>query len=237
MARRRPRALAASLGLALVLVAAVSAAGADGAATTWLDVVPPAQVRLAGRSNLAPWSCRSQQVAGTLEVAADRAKVLAAAASVAVGESPADDLPVPTFTLTVPVASLRCGNRVMERDLSTAVRAELHPVIAFHLTDVRGAPQKSDGEVAVTVTGVVSLNGVERPIELEVLARRLDELRFRARTELPLQMSWFGVTPPRGLFGLVRAEDALRVHLDLTLNFQEEFGHGGANGAGRERVR
>jgi hypothetical protein len=30
-------------------------------------------------------------------------------------------------------------------------------------------------------------------------------------------MTWFGVAPPRALFGLVRSEDAVRVRLDLTL--------------------
>lgn len=209
------------VGIAIALGAGGVDAGA-ASTSTWIDVVAPAAVRLSGRSNLAPWSCRSDQPAGTLDVAAERTQVLAAAASVAAGAPLAEELPVPIFTLTVPIASLRCGNRAMERDLRDALRADLHPVIAFHLSDVRGAPRWNDGTIGVTVGGVVSLNGVEREIEFEVSARRLDELGFRARAELPLRMTWFGVAPPRALFGLVRAEDALRVELDLTLEIRGE---------------
>jgi polyisoprenoid-binding protein YceI len=113
--------------------------------------------------------------------------------------------------LHIPVKTIRCGNRQMERDLYRALRAECHPSIDFHFSEM------SRGAERATIRGNLSLAGTTRPIEVDADVQRIAPDRVRLHARLPLRMTDFHITPPTALFGLVKAKDDLVVQFDLVL--------------------
>ncbi len=127
--------------------------------------------------------------------------------------------PVPQFAMVIPIAALRCGNAVMERDLRRALTADRFPSIEFRFKELHGSIQHDidRNDYTATIAGELSMAGTRKEIELSVVAQRIGRDRLRLQAELPLRMSDFGVKPPTALFGIVKARDKLVVRFDLTL--------------------
>jgi hypothetical protein len=127
--------------------------------------------------------------------------------------------PVPDFRLRIPVASFRCGNRIMDGDMRRALRAAAHSHVQFTLRGQRGGIEH-DLDRAVyraTIVGDLALAGQTRTIDVDLAAERISRTSFRIRAAQPLQMTDSGVTPPAALFGAIRARDNLTVSFDLVL--------------------
>lgn len=136
---------------------------------------------LEGSSNVADWRCQSSAVE------------------------------VDELGLRVPVKSIRCGNRQMERDLYRALRAESYPSIDFRFVDM-----SRDAERAA-IRGNLSLAGTTRPMAVDAAVQPLARNQVRMHVRLPLRMTDFRVTPPTALFGIVKAKNELVVQFDLVL--------------------
>jgi YceI-like domain len=196
---------------------------------TLLGAGAPSTVVLDGSSNLADWQCRGSSMDARMTVATTPAHLNAVIDRIEDGNiavwmaSPQSGrFPTPEFTLRIPVAAFRCGNRVMESDLRRALNAESHPSIDFAFRELRGGIQHDidEGTYGARIAGDLSLAGVTRRLEIDVDAERISPTRFRLRATLPLRMTEFGVKPPTALFGAVRARDELTVRFDLTLEIR-----------------
>ena len=212
------------IAIAAVLIAAAGSAGA--ANQTRFTPAAASRIVLDGTSNVKDWSCSGTTLDGELTVAAPIDKINAIMDRIEDGnigiwmsDPAAARFPAPAFTLQVPVASLRCGNAMMERDMNRAMRAEIHPTIEFRFTGLRGGVHHDidANTYSVRVAGDLVLAGARRTVELTITASRLDANRFRIEAQLPLRMTDFGIAPPTALFGMVKARDELVVRFDMTL--------------------
>lgn len=208
--------------LILILLAAMPAVAT--AESTRLVSGAPSKLVLQGSSNVAPWRCSGTTLEGAMEVAAplDRINYLIDRiedGKVALLTAATAKFPQPTFQLTVPVHTLRCGNRQMERDMYEALRSGQHPTIEFRFSELVGGVNHDidGGSYHATIAGVLSLAGAKRNVTIDVTAERIAPNRFRLRARLPLRMTDFRITPPTALFGMVKAKDDLTVQFDLYL--------------------
>lgn len=182
------------------------------------------QLTLQGSSNVKDWRCSGTTLDGRMEVAVPLAQINNIIDRIEDGDVArldprAASFPQPTFDLAVPVASLRCGNRQMERDMYRALRSDTNPTIEFRFSGlVGGVEHDIDAKhYRATISGELSLAGTRRKVRVPVIAERVSRDRFRLRARLPLRMTDFGVTPPTALFGMVKAKDNLVVTFDLYL--------------------
>jgi hypothetical protein len=205
----------------LVLASALHAAEA-----TRLTAGAASAVVLEGSSNVADWRCRGTSIDARMVVATSPDHINEVIDRIEDGNigvwmsNPSrGTFPAPEFELTVPVATFRCGNRVMESDMRRALKADAHPAVRFSFRELRSGIQHDldTGLYHAAIIGDLTLAGVTRPIDLTVSAQRLSRSAFRIRAVLPLRMTDFGVTPPSALFGAIRARNNLTVHFDLTL--------------------
>ena len=209
----------------LVIVMISVAAGASPSATT---LIPAATSRLVleGSSNVTDWSCTGSSLQGEMTVAASLDRINAVIDRIEDGNigvwmaNPSDGrFAQPEFQMRIPVGNFRCGNKVMERDMSQALKADKYPAIDFHFTELRGTVNHDlDAQTyQARIAGNLILAGQRREVEVTVTAERLASDRFRIRAELPLRMTDFGIQPPTALFGMVKAKNELLVRFDLTL--------------------
>ena len=182
------------------------------------------QLSLEGSSNVKDWRCGGTTLDGRMEVAAPLAQINTIIDRIEDGDVArldprAASFPQPTFRLRVPVQSLRCGNRQMERDMYRALRSEENPVIEFTFAELVGgvAHDIDEGSYRATIAGTLALAGTQRKVKIPVEATRVARDRFRLRARLPLRMTDFGVRPPTAFFGMVKAKDGLEVQFDLYL--------------------
>jgi len=217
-----------SLLIALIAIAVASSASGDG--VTRLTPVDTSELVLDGASNLAPWRCSGRTLDAQMVVAASLAQINHIIdhiedgnVAVLIADPSKARIPEPSFVLRVPISTLRCGNKIMERDMNHALRADRFPEIEFRFTALHGVVNHDIDEhtYRFIIGGVLTLAGVARNIEVCVVAARLAPQRFRIQAELPLRMTDFGIAPPTALFGVIKSHDDLRVRFDLVLQASE----------------
>lgn len=148
------------------------------------------RVWIDGTSTLGPYRCTTDDVRG---------------------ERDGDGAPA---RLTIETRSFDCGHRAMNLDFYRALQAERHPALHFTLTDAEPLWRKDD-RVSLVVSGRIRIAGASRAVTLRVDARQLAPGRYRAQGRHAMRMSDFGVEPPTGLMGFVRARDAVVIGFDL----------------------
>lgn len=212
--------------LSVIAAVLVLAASSPGASETLFTPGAASRLILDGSSNVTDWRCSGTTLDAELTVAAPIGKINAVMDRIEDGnigvwmhDPAAGRFPAPKFRLRVPVSSLRCGNPMMERDMSRALKADVYPSIEFQLTGLRGGVHHDidRNTYSARIAGELVLAGSRREVELDIVASRTAPNRFRIRAELPLRMTDFGITPPTALFGMVKARNELVVRFDMTL--------------------
>jgi hypothetical protein len=130
----------------------------------------------------------------------------------------ATQLKVSNSQLRIPVQELDCGNRIMNKDMREALRADEHPYIDIRpgAIQLHQAPPINSGQwVTLSATAEVSLAGVTKNLDLHVKARRLADNRWRIRSQKELCMLDFEVEPPTAMGGLIKVRDEITIHFDL----------------------
>lgn len=113
----------------------------------------------------------------------------------------------------LPVATLRTGKGMRDRDLRGALEADLHPAIRFDLDGV--APLASTGDsTRVMLTGRFTIRGVTRDVGVPGTVV-FEEEGIRLRSSFPMNLNDYGVRRLSRVLGLFRMQPDITVHVDL----------------------
>ncbi len=178
--------------LPLLMLSTISMASPAQRDTMRIDTRQGGRVWIEGSSNVHDWSCRAEAFEATVEVD-DRSTIR-------------------RVGVRLNAHDLKCGNRKMEHDLYTTLRAAdpLNPsLIVAEFQPVPGSSNTTQGNVAVV--------GVERSVTIQITTERLPDGTMKAAGAIPLRMTDFGITPPTGLFGLIRSRNEITVKFDLVV--------------------
>jgi hypothetical protein len=131
-------------------------------------------------------------------------------------EDPAVLPDVRGVTIEVPVSALRCQSGPMERSMRRALKADrdtaaLNISGRFEIPDDVAPPRVGER----LLVGALRVAGAERIVSLSARIVYETDGSMRVRSVVPLTLTEFGITPPRVLFGAVRARDAISVEVDL----------------------
>lgn len=184
-------------------------ANAQVVASSSVDVVTAvagSRLTIRGSTTIgARWHCSTSDIESRLALVARR-------------NGAAGALPdVRGVTLQVSVSALRCQNGAMERSMRRALRADRDSAARqilgrFEIADDVPPPVESER----ILVGTLSVAGVERNVFLRATVAMAPDGALKVRSEVPLQLSFFEIDPPRVLFGAVRARDAITVEVELT---------------------
>ena len=186
------------------LAPAVQAQSRDG----WVSAAalsPASRLWLEGSSNVNRFTCRAEGLSGSVRVGPPSE----------VWEITGLPEPLQRSTLGIPVATLRCGNRRMDRDLYRALRVAEHPLMTFRLYTYHSLSSTSAAVFTVKAVGVLGLAGRESVVRVDARVERLADGSVRLRGSKPLRMTDFGIDPPTAMMGLVKAHDEVVVRFDF----------------------
>jgi len=127
--------------------------------------------------------------------------------------------------LQVKSRNFDCHNGKIDHDMQKALKADQYPFIKISLVDTWQDPKYLDGaykdwfdvqaNVNITITNVTRLQSIPAK------ARIIGPNRFQLRGESALQMTAFGICPPEAMMGMIKVNDWISFHFDLTIVVDE----------------
>jgi polyisoprenoid-binding protein YceI len=169
-----------------------------------LTLAPESKLWFDGKSTVRDWSCTATKLDATVEAEGSDAVTAVLGANKAVR----------TVAFSVPVDDLDCDNKTMNGHMWKALNAEKHKTIAFALSGYEfaaGTPLKG------TLQGTLTLNGVEKAIQIPVEFEAAEGGALRVKGLYALKMTDWGVKPPTLMLGTMKVREMVNVGFDLLL--------------------
>ena len=107
----------------------------------------------------------------------------------------------------------------MDKIMKKALKADRFSQIIYELMSIDNIalPDSADGWIQLQTTGKLTIAGVEKIIEMNVIGYRMPDGRLWFRGSKSLLMKDFGVKPPKVMFGAIRTGNELVMHFDLIM--------------------
>lgn len=185
---------------------AQTAAVAATATPLRLALQPESRLWFEGGSTVRGFECEATALDGDFAIELATGRVDIAALGDAVAE----------IALDIPVAKLDCGNGTMNDHMRKALRADERPTIHFRHGGQEVFPQP-DGTAQVRIAGWLTIAGEERVVTMDAIAVAEDDGTLRVIGSHELDMTEYGVKPPRLMLGTLKVHDTVTVHFDLVL--------------------
>jgi polyisoprenoid-binding protein YceI len=159
-----------------------------------------------GTSSVRDWKCDATKIDATVTGAG----VPATASAKDVGTA------VKRAVLTIPVAQLDCRNGTMNEHMRKALKTNDNKTIQYRVTTWDVTP-RGDDSASVKTSGTLALAGAEKPISVELTAKRGAAATWHLRGSKTIQMTEWGVKPPSLMLGTMKVRDPVTIRFDLVL--------------------
>src|SRR5690554_3507064 len=120
-----------------------------------------------------------------------------------------------TLTVEIPVRSLISGEKLMDKKTHEAFNEPKNPTITFNMTELNSVQVTGDN-IAVTVTGNLTLRGVTKKVTLKSNGKASTPGVYTFEGTLPIKMSDFGMNPPTAMLGTMKTKDQVTVNYKVT---------------------
>ena len=189
----------------LALVMLVPALAAAPRHPPTLDLQPASRLWVAGTSTVRAFQCQ----AGAFD-----AKVESTGAD-AVAAVLAGQKVVTTVEVTVPAEKLDCRNGTMNEHMRKALKAKEFPTVVFRAASYDLA--RVSDTVTVTLTGTLTLGGVDKPITVNAQARPGSDGTLVVSGTREVRMKEFGLKPPTLMLGTMKVDEKITVGFEVVL--------------------
>lgn len=113
-----------------------------------------------------------------------------------------------------PVATLRTGNGLRDRDLRKVMDVDRFPTMRYELRGASTRPATGAEGAGLLLHGTLRLHGVARPVDVPVTVARTGDT-VRVAGTFPVNVTDYGVGGLRRMGGLLRMREGIEVHLAL----------------------
>ncbi|REL39069.1 YceI family protein [Rhodohalobacter sp. SW132] len=120
----------------------------------------------------------------------------------------------------VPAGQLDGGRSRMNRDLRDALNAEENPEITFSKNSMKFTGELEDGKLA-DVAGMLTVAGEEREVTFQTEITHLNENEIESMGSLDIDMTNFGIDPPRALLGTIRTGEIIELSFHIIFIHRE----------------
>jgi len=99
---------------------------------------------------------------------------------------------------------LKSNRKGMNKDAYAALNTEEFPYLTFELAEVNKIERQADGYL-VDVSGDLTISGVTKTVDLQATCTTDGQQRVTCDGSYSLDMTDYGVTPPKTMLGIVKA--------------------------------
>ncbi|MEX2457268.1 MAG: YceI family protein [Balneolaceae bacterium] len=118
--------------------------------------------------------------------------------------------------ISIQVKGFDCGKKRMNRDLLDALKADQYDSIHYEYQSTEDVEYDEESDIyRIIINGILTVAGQSNNIQLSMNGYLMDE-NIRAKGKTEIIMTNYNVEPPTAMFGLVRVNNTLTVHFDLT---------------------
>ncbi|MBK7477958.1 MAG: YceI family protein [Haliscomenobacter sp.] len=169
-------------------------------------ITEQSKLSLSGTSNVNKFNCACNQKFSPLTISA--------AAS-----SNRSQIVFDRTVLKLTTMKLDCGQKIMNKDMYRALKADEYPYITIELKKAQfplGVTIDDCAEwVELDAETVITIAGQARKVPLKVKARNLASGRFQFRSAQSVNMTDFGIEPPTAMMGAIKVRNAITIQFDL----------------------
>jgi polyisoprenoid-binding protein YceI len=180
---------------------------------------PGSEVKVDGTSNIHDWTVKGQIISGYMEVSPEFDKDLKTLN------------PVPKVEVTIPVRSLKSGNKKMDEVMQEHMKMKENPNIKYQLTKMtlKSEPKTPNGPAEYVSTGDLTISGTKKSLEMPVTIERVEGGKLRVKGLVAFNMSEYGIKPPAPALamGLIKTGDEVKIAIDWVLGKATETAQAG----------
>lgn len=190
-------------------------AGAQISPRGAIEIEQGGQLWIEGSAGIVDYRCRAEQLSGNGMIENTRA--------------PRENIKghgAVSILVGIPVQSLECGKKAMNKDMYEALKASQYSSIKYQLIhaalmDSAAISSDQDGDwMNIKTIGVLEIAGVKDTTSVYVKGKLLGDDRFRVKGSKQINMKTFDIKPPTALLGLIRARSELTVRFDVTVRLK-----------------
>ena len=124
--------------------------------------------------------------------------------------------------LSMTTRKFNCKNTKMDRDMHKALKAEKFPKMSIDLVETHHNPDhlKSTDWFDVDAKVQITITGVTKEKRIKAQARKIGQSQFALKGSETIHMTEFGIDPPEAMFGLIKVDDQITFHFDLTIQLE-----------------
>jgi len=195
-----------------------------------IEIEKGGKLWIEGTASIVDYTCNAEQLSGNgnIENVSEPEKNVKAHGDVAI-------------SVSVPVRTLECGKRGMNKDMYEALKSKNYPNINYRLLDAvrvqegegennenssESDQNANDGSEAgwmnIKTTGILEIAGVKDTTIVYIKGQALDESRFQVKGSKEIDMKTFDIKPPTALMGLIKASSELTVHFNVTVKLRDQ---------------
>jgi polyisoprenoid-binding protein YceI len=171
-----------------------------------LTLAPESRLWIEGTSTARGYTCRAGEIKGAVRTPTGRGGIALAE----LGDA------VLGVDVEIPVARLDCGNGTMNDHMRKALLAEEHPSVRFRVTSHKVVLDGGD-EGRVEMRGELTIAGTTKPIEVSATATPGEGGLVQVRGSKEIDMTEYGVKPPKLMLGAMKVHERVKVHFDMAL--------------------
>ncbi|NGP77502.1 YceI family protein [Balneolaceae bacterium YR4-1] len=191
-----------------------------------IEIQEGGELWIEGSASIVDYTCRAEELSGNgnIENISDPEENVRGHGNVAI-------------TVSVPVRTLECGKRAMNKDMYEALKSKKFPNINYRLLkaeletegtlDEMDYPEQTNGNgdanwMNIKTTGILEIAGVKDTTVVHVKGQLLDRSRFQVKGSKEIDMRTFDIKPPTALMGLIKASNELTVHFNVTVHLKDQ---------------
>lgn len=161
-----------------------------------LEISENSIITIEGKSNLVDFSCFHSLVEGNITI---------------------DSLHFLDLRLKIRVENLNCGHERINKDMRKAMQNDLHPFIFYQIEQTCNliSDRESENKWTASTQGKLEIAGVEQEVCIEFELQKELSGHYRVKGEKILDMTSFGISPPKALMGLIKVKKQLKLFFDL----------------------
>lgn len=193
--------------LLIPLVAAFATTAGAQSDGVRLVVGPLSELTFEGTSTMHAFHCKTTKLEATVNV--DPTYMEARLSKL--------NRPLKTIDVVIPVKSLSCGSKGLEKNMFKTLNADKYPEIRYQLSTYQIANGATDDGVTLQAVGTLTVAGQQKTIEMLVKTSRGANGNATATGTQTILMTDFGIKPPVFMLGTLKTGNKIVVSFKLNV--------------------